>query len=308
MLTYRIVKLAGSLLSRLSQRMRRIMGRYLGDFFWLLVPKWRKEMAIGNIQASLAVERWQARAIARASTVRFGEMILDVFAFPRLTADNIRPLVRMEGREHLEQALRYDRGVILATAHTGNWELLGAALAFSGFPIIGVAQKQINAAMDRLINEYRTMTGMQIAYKTGVRDMIRCLGEGKIVGLLMDQNAGHDGVFVDFFGRKASTPIGPAALARLKDAPIVPVFITQRNDGTHVAIVHPIQWVEKTDQRDQDIFSALQRLTTLIEQHIRQHPEEWFWLHNRWKTRPPADKLPHLDLERMSAETGDTKP
>jgi KDO2-lipid IV(A) lauroyltransferase len=143
--------------------------------------------------------------------------------------------------------------------------------------------------MDRFINEYRTMAGMHVTYKTGVREMITMLGKGMIIGLLMDQDAGSNGIFVNFFGRLASTPQGSAALARLKNAPIVPAFITENSDGTHTAILHPIRWVDKTEDRDQDIWRTTNELTQIIENHIRKYPHEWFWLHDRWKTRPKQE-------------------
>ena len=88
---------------------------------------------------------------------------------------------------------------------------------------------------------------------------------------------------VEFFGRLASTPQGAAALARLKDTPIMPTFITENADGTHTLIVHPLVWVDKTGNREEDIFVTTQKLTKIIEQHVRKYPHEWFWLHNRWK-------------------------
>ena len=158
------------------------------------------------------------------------------------------------------------------------------------FPLVAVAKKQHNASMDQFINEYRTLAGMHVTYKTSVLEMVRLLSEGKIIGLLMDQDALSAGVFVDFFDRKASTPQGSAALARMKNAPIVPAFITANADGTHTAIIHPPVWAPKTSNRRQDIFETTQLLTKIVENHIKQHPEEWFWLHNRWKTKPPKDE------------------
>jgi len=198
--------------------------------------------------------------------------------------------VKIVGEEHIVEALSHGRGAILATAHSGNWELMGAALALNGYPIVGVAQRQTNRAMDRFINEYRTITGMHITYKTGIREMISLLGEGKIIGLIMDQDAKQQGIFIEFFGRLASTPSGTAALARMKDAPIMPTFITENADGTHTLIVHPLVWINKTADRDYDLQVTTQQLGRIIEQHIRTYPHEWFWLHNRWKTRPPAER------------------
>lgn len=285
---YHIVKCLSRLIGLLPATARRALGYLLGNLCWLLVPAKRRNMAVNNIGRALGVNRRQARAIAKASGVRLGPMFMEVLAMPQINKDNIGQFVTLSGQEHLAAALKMGRGAVLATAHSGNWELLGAALAMHGFPLVAVVQRQTNPAMDKFINEYRTRAGMHVTYKTGVREMIKLLGEGKIIGLLMDQDNHRDGVFVEFFSRPASTAQGAAALGRLNNAPIVPAFITANPDGTHTAIIHPPVMVEKTADRAEDVRVTTQRLTKIIEDHIRQHPEEWFWLHNRWKTPPPA--------------------
>lgn len=281
---YGAVTLLSRIACALPPKVRRWSGDLIGEVCWPLIPKKRREMAIGNIMVSLQLERAEAACIAKNSAVRFGRMFTEVLSFPCINKDNISLYVTLEGKEYLDEALSQGKGAVLATAHSGNWELLGAALALNGFPLVAVVQKQTNAAMDRFINDYRGLTGMHVTYKTGVRDMVRLLNEGNIIGLLMDQNAGRNGVFVDFFGRPASTPQGAAALARMNDVPIIPAFITETSPGVHTAIIKPAVRMHKTEKRDQDILAATQQLTAIIEQHIRQSPHEWFWLHNRWKT------------------------
>ena len=281
---YIFVKLISRFVCLLPFALRRWIGDVVGSACWLLVPGDRKKLAIENICLSLQLDEQEAKQIAKRSVTRFGRMFMEVLYFPRITPDNIRKYVTMEGEEHLREALQDGKGVVLATAHSGNWELLGAALAMCGFPLVAVVQRQTNAAMDRFINEYRTIAGMKIEYKTGVRDMVRLLHAGKIIGLLMDQDA-HHGVFVDFFGREASTPPGAAALSRLTDAPIVPAFISNSGDGAHRVTIYPAFSIETTPDREQDILHTTQKLTKIIEDHIRLYPQEWFWLHNRWKTR-----------------------
>ena len=287
---YYLVKIISGVVCSLPRALRHNLGMVLGRLCWPLVSAKRRKMTIDNISRGLGVTEEQAAAIAKASGIRFGPMFMEVLHMPRLNKDNINQYVTLRGSEHLEAALAMGRGAVLATAHSGNWELLGAALAMHGFPLVAVVQRQTNAAMDTFINEYRTKAGMHVTYKQGVREMVKLLGKGKIIGLLMDQDNHNHGVFVEFFGRMASTPQGAAALARLNNAPIVPAFITENPDGTHTAILHPPVLVTKTADRAEDIRSTTQHLTRIIEQHIRQHPQEWFWLHNRWKTAPPDSK------------------
>lgn len=283
-MAYYLVIFFSRLICFLPTAVRRFLGKGLGELCWLVVPTKRRKLAIDNLKRSLEIDEQAARKVAKKSVTRFGDMFLEVLCVPKYNPDNVSEYVELTGAENLAKALAYGRGAVLATAHTGNWELLGASLAMHGFPLVAVVQKQTNAAMDRFINEYRTMAGMHVTYKTGVLEMVRLLGQGKIIGLLMDQDAHEEGVFVDFFGRKASTPQGVAALARMKNAPIVPAFITQKPDGTHQAIIGEPVWVQKTKERDRDVHSTTQQLTTIIENHIRLYPHEWFWLHNRWKT------------------------
>ena len=280
---YRFVKILSAMINLLPQAVRYGIGRGLGIIFWYIIPAKRKKMAIENIKRGLAVDESQATLIAKRSTTRFGKMVIDVLYMPKLTRETIKKHVKLEGHEHLTEALSHGKGAIVATSHSGNWELFGVALAMHGFPLVSVAQKQTNSDMDHFINEIRTTAGMEMIYKTGVRDMVKLLGEGRVIGILMDQDAGKEGVMVEFFGRLASTPQGAAALGRLKDCPIVPIFITEKDDGTHIGTLQPPIWVEKTNDRTQDILVTTQKLTNIIEEHIRNHPHEWFWLHNRWK-------------------------
>ncbi|MCE5286583.1 MAG: lysophospholipid acyltransferase family protein [Pelosinus sp.] len=286
MLLYHFVKLLSRLVCLLPLKIRLSIGNVLGEFCWLLVPVRRKKLATENIMLSLHLDKQAAKHIAKKSATRFGRMFIEVLSFPLLNKGNIGNKATLIGLEHVREALGYGRGVVLAAAHSGNWELMANILALHDLPLVSVAQKQTNQAMDTFINEYRTMFGAQVTYKTGVRDMIRFLGEGKMIGLIMDQDAGDKGAFVDFFGRPASTATGAAALARLKDAPIVPIFITETSPGEHTIIMHEIVKPEKTLDRDADLLVVTEKLTKIIEDHIRSHPHEWFWLHNRWKHKP----------------------
>lgn len=282
-MAYYLMKILSRGLMVLPHSARRAIGNLIGAFTWLIVPPKRKRMALRNVMLSLGLEETEAKRIAKRSWTRFGRMITEVLIFPKMNRE-ISWYVRMEGREHLDRALEGGNGVVMATAHSGNWELLGAALALNGYPAVMVAQKQTNAQMDRLINEYRTVTGMHVTYKTGVREMMRLLGAGHIIGLAMDQDAGKDGVMLEFFGRKASCPQGPAFLARMKNAPILPVFITENDDGTHTMLIHAPLYVAATEDKHEGIRKMTEQLTGIIETHVRKYPEEWFWLHNRWKS------------------------
>jgi KDO2-lipid IV(A) lauroyltransferase len=287
---YRLVILFSRLICYIPLKYSRIFGKILCQILWLFVPLKRKRIAVDNVMQALSVDKKEAKRIAKASFVRFGPMFMEVFYMPRLVKEDVRRHVRIEGIENLEKARSLKRGIVTVTAHCGNWEVLGAAMAKYGFPVAAVVQRQSNAGMDRFINEYRTIAGMHVTYRTSVREMVRILDAQQVVALLIDQDSGKMGVFVEFFGRLASTAPGAAALARLKDAPILPAFTTyDKKEDIHVAIIHPPIMVEKTEDRDMDILNTTAQLTHIVEEHIRKYPEEWFWLHKRWKTRPPEE-------------------
>lgn len=286
---YQLMKILSSIVCRCPV-VGLVLGGLTGQLAYLAVNSRRRRTAEDNIRRSLAVDVATARHIFKRSMTRFGPMLMEVLSLPRLCRQGVNEVVHFSGEENLSNALAEGKGAVLVTAHTGNWELQGAALAQSGFPLAVVVQRQKNTAMDRFINEYRTMAGMHVIYKQQVLEMARALKKGQVLGLLMDQDAHADGVFVDFFGRPASTPAGAAVLARLTGAPIVPSFITSHGYWGHTVIIHPPLHVEKTADKDADIFRVTQRLTKIIEEHVRQYPEEWFWAHYRWKTRPPAER------------------
>ena len=281
---YYVMKMLSKLVCLLPYKIINYIGDIIGGLTWYLVPKKRKQMAKQNIMLALDKNEVTAEIIAKKSWTRFGAMIMEVLYFPKIKQD-INKYVEIQGREHLDEALKQGKGIVLATAHSSNWELLGGGLALNGYQIVGVAQKQTNGSMDKFINEYRRVIGMDIAYKNSVRDMVRFLGEKKIVGLLMDQDADKNGVIVNFFGRKASTPQGPAVLARMSGSPIVPMFITKRSDGLYKIIIHKHIDAQNTADKKNDILNDITNLTKIIENHIRIYPKEWFWLHNRWQVK-----------------------
>ena len=275
-------------------------GRALGNFAWLVVPKRRKVMARDNIMRCLGVDEAEAERIAKASTVRFGPMLMEVLRFPVLK-DTMKDYVTIEGGEHLKKGMEMGKGGVIATAHSGNWELMGGALSQAGFPIVGVAMKQKSAASDKFINEYRTLIGMHITYKTGVREMFKMLDEGWFIGLIMDQDTNvHDGIVLDFFGRPTNCVPGAASMSRFRGAPIFPGFMHREADGHHRLIIYPPIFTEKTKDKKADLAKTTQLLTKCIEEHVRRYPEEWFWLHDRWKS--VREEMPWINEETWQPE------
>ena len=255
---------------------------------WTLLPPKRKRLAVDNVRRCLNVDQAAAVNIARQSTVQLGALFTEVLAFPKLK-DSMASHVKIVGLEYMTDYInspeRNGRGAVIATSHNDNWELMGAAFAASGIELVGVAKKQRSAGADKFINELRTLVGMHITYRSGVREMYKMLDDGHFIGLIMDQDIGRDdGVVVKFFNRATNFAHGAASMSRFRKVPIFPAFMHREDDGTHTLEVFPPLYVERTKDKHADIFRMTQRLASLIEEHTRKYPAEWFWLHDRWKS------------------------
>ena len=285
MLSYWAVKLLSHFVCLLPHRAAMMIGAGLARLLWPFIPARRKRLAQTQIERCLHVSPAEAARIARESTLRFGPMLMEVLRFPVLRP-HIEDYVTITGAlDTMRVALAQGKGAIIATSHSGNWELMGGALALAGLPIVGVAKRQSAAGMDRFINEYRALVGMHVTYRSSVREMFRMIDQGWIIGLLSDQDPSRrDGVVVDFFEQKTNAFTGAAAIARRCEVPIFPVFMHRRADGHHELTIEEPLYVEKTDDRAADVLRVTQEVSAHIEVWIRRYPSEWFWLHDRWKS------------------------
>ena len=185
MIAYYIVKFFSWLMCVSPKFVRNGVAHFLGSVAVMATPEWRLKMAAANVQECLGVDEARARQIAEDSLHRFGRMIVEVMRFPLLKPDNIDKLVTVDGLEYLEKAYKEGKGVIMATGHFGNWELLGATVALHGYPMLSITRKQNNSQMDRFINEYREMVGQKVAYnrgKSGLLAISRMLKEKHLLG------------------------------------------------------------------------------------------------------------------------------
>lgn len=285
MLSYWAVKLLSHFVCLLPHRAAMMIGAGLARLLWPFIPARRKRLAQTQIERCLRVSPAEAARIARESTLRFGPMLMEVLRFPVLRR-HIEDYVTITGAlDTMRASLAQGKGAIIATSHSGNWELMGGALALAGLPIVGVAKRQSAAGMDRFINEYRALVGMHVTYRSSVREMFRMIDQGWIIGLLSDQDPSRrDGVVVDFFGQETNAFTGAAAIARRCEVPIFPVFMHRRADGHHELTIEEPLYVEKTDDRAADVLRVTQEISAHIEAWIRRYPSEWFWLHDRWKS------------------------
>ena len=287
---YTFMKCLSWIICHLPDGCCRSLGIFLGSFFWTFVPKKRTVLAQEQIlKCGITDDPNEAMAIAKASTLRFGPMIIEVLRYPVYTKETLDEKVSFVGREHLDALKESGDGAIIMASHAGNWELLGAVLAMNGYPLISVAQEQDSHSADKFINEYRAMMKQHVTYKTGIRDMVRLLRDGHYIGLLMDQDPGYTGIMVKFFGLDTLTADGPAKMSGIANYPIVPIFIREDRPYHHVVEVQPPLRPYTADhklskeEKERIMYETTQELNDRLEAHIRQYPEDWFWLHNRWK-------------------------
>ncbi len=279
------MKLLSKIVCLLPLKFCLALGRGLAALIWIFLPAKRKKIATENIRRCLNVPPAECNRIARESTIQWGSIFVEVLSFPKLK-DTMQSHVKVIGLEHLTRYKNSsERGAVIMTCHSDNWELMGGAFAQYGIPLVGVAKKQKSADADKFINEFRTLIGMHITYRSGVREMYKMLDEGHFIGLIMDQDVGRDdGVVVKFFNQATNFVTGAASMSRFRKIPIFPAFMHKNSDGTHTLEIFPPLQVEKTSDKHADIKAMTQRLATLIEEHIKKYPNEWFWLHDRWKS------------------------
>lgn len=286
MLGYYALKVLSWLLCHSPVFMRNLFAKALGSIAWLSTPAWRKTMAAANIKECLGLPEERAREIAEGSVRRFGRMIVEVLRFPKLTPENFRQTVKIEGEAYLDAAYKQGKGVIICSGHYGNWEMLGATFALMGYPILSIARKQNNTWMDKFINEYREMVGQKIVYNKGENSMLainRIIKDKNLLGVLYDQDTSAESLELLFFGKKTKTPFGAAVLSRLHGAPIVPAFLHNNDDGTLTAKIYPPLYAQKTKDRAHDLRLATEELMIIAEHEIIEAPSMWFWVHDRWK-------------------------
>jgi KDO2-lipid IV(A) lauroyltransferase len=234
----------------------------------------------------------ERETIIRGMIRQIGWMAGEFSQFPKYTAANISSIVTIDGAENFERAQRLGKGVLFLTGHMSAWELAPFAHALYGHPLHFLVRPVANLRLDALINRYRCLSGNRpIEKNRSARAILKVLIEGGTVGILADTNTSLDeGVFVDFFGTPASTTSGLARIALRTDAAVVPGFLAW--DGTQkkyrLQFAPAIELV-RTGDEDADVRENTALFTAVIEAYAGARPDQWLWVHKRWKTRPPGE-------------------
>jgi len=280
----RVLKLIGLFPRNLAQRIADLLGRILFS-----VVKKHRRIAINNLTYAFGHEKQpqEIKKIARQVFINLVMVVFEVGWSLRLKESQFAEHFKIDGFHHLKNAYKKGKGVLALTAHFGNWELLTVIAAMIKFPINIVVRPLDFKPLDHFIFNLRTRFGGKIIPKErSIHAIIRGLDQGEIVALLMDQNVDwYEGVFVDFMGHRACTSKGLALFALKTGAPVVPVFMVREKSGFRARFGSEIVTV-KTGDRQKDIETNTQEYNRVIENVIRLYPDQWFWVHQRWKTRP----------------------
>jgi Kdo2-lipid IVA lauroyltransferase/acyltransferase len=269
------------------------VGRRLGDLGYALASR-RRKLALANLARAFPDTALSARRrICRRSFQHLGVMAVELAGLLSRPLEATLRRIRIDGLEHLHSAMEEHGRALLLTGHLGNWELLPVACRLTSHRLSVVLRPLDAPWLDRLARRMRERSEVELIDKrAALRPVLRALAEGAMVGILLDQNASRrEGVFVPFFGYPASTSKSLAVLALRTRTPIVPAFIRREDSGRHrVVIGAPLALPASGGDVEAAIVTLTARCSEAIETAIRRAPEQWLWMHDRWRTRPPQER------------------
>jgi KDO2-lipid IV(A) lauroyltransferase len=291
-LEYAAVWLLLNSLGVLPRPMARALAVATARIIYALLPKLRKT---AEFNLRLAFPDWsdaQRRTTIRGMVRNLGWMAAEFARLPRYSKENIEQVVILDGHENFLAGQQRGKGVLYLTGHLGAWELSSYAHALYGYPLHYMARPLDNPRIDALINGYRCLSGNRPVFKNeSARALLKILRDAGTVGILADQNTmPQEGAFVDFFGTPACTTTGLARVALHTGAAVVPGYAYW--DGAirkyRLRFEPPVELV-RTGDTERDVFANTQKFTKVLQDIIRKHPEQWVWVHARWKTRPKGE-------------------
>jgi len=284
---YYLVRSVAWLLNRLPYSWALGCGRFLAWIIFYFIPI-RKKVTLQNI--SQCFPEWDRRQVRRTGWRCYRHFAMTFVEFIRMPQHGLKLLdtqVTFNDRELLQRAKDNGRGAICLSGHFGNWELLGAAIRQQGFPLSGIARRQRNRMVDELIQQVRHAMNLGVIdLGMAVRGVFRALRSNDFIAILADQDARRRGIFIDFFGRPSSTATGPAIFVLKSGSPLLFGVCVREKDGRQSIHFKNVEHSDLDGVTEENIRILTQRHATILEECIRQWPEQWFWMHRRWKTKP----------------------
>jgi Kdo2-lipid IVA lauroyltransferase/acyltransferase len=263
------------------------IGRRLGNMAFF-VNKKRRVIAYANLKAAFAKDKSpkELRSITKKVYVNLVQSFAEILSLTKVNKEYVNKYVEVVNMEQIENAGKSDRGTILLTAHFGDWELSSLVSAMKGFPITVLAREQKMKRLNELLNRLRESKGCKVVRKgISTKLILKELYKKNMVGILSDQDAGRNGIFVDFFGRPTSAHVGPFEIAKHTGSIILPNFIVREHGPFHKLYLE--EYIDMKEMKtDEDLKKGLQKYMSLLESRIREYPDQWLWLHKRWKSTP----------------------
>lgn len=291
-LRYAVLRGALALVAALPLAWAAALGRALGGVAFRVAGGERRK-ALRSLER--AFPDWspgEREDVARRSFVHLGQSVFELACVAQIDR-KVDALIEWPeaDRKALEAALARGRGVVFVSGHVGNWELLARRVALAGFPTQSIAKETTDPRTTALVERFRASAGVKSIWRGqdgAARQMLRALKNGEILGLVIDQDTRVQSVFVPFFGVLASTPRAPADLVLRTGAALMVGFCQRKNDGRYLLTMRELP-VEPSPDRERDAVAITERLSREIERAIRCAPEQWVWMHQRWKTRPEGE-------------------
>lgn len=265
------------------------LGRRLGDLGFAVLGR-RRHLALDNLRRAFPeLPPAVVRRLGRRSYQHLGQLFVELCWLLAHPLERFLERVTVEGLDHLTSVMATSGRALILSAHLGNWELLTAASRLADYRLAVVVRPLDASWLNTLAERLRRRAGVELIDKRrALRPVLDALARGRMVGILLDQNASRrEGVFVPFFGRPASTSRAMAVLALRTGTPVVPIFVRREHAGRHRVVVHP-PLMPMAKGGDGAVVELTARCTAVIEAAIRETPEQWLWMHSRWRTRPVA--------------------
>ncbi len=265
---------------------------FTGWLAWHILPKERRKV-IQHLEIAFGAPKTftEFNRIGRSVFQNLGKTVIDTLRIPKLSKQDLNALIsESHVFDKIEIALKNGRGLICATGHIGNWELIPVFIASRGYEGGVIGRRIYYEPFNRVLEKIREGAGAKVFYRDeSPKPILAALKKNQIVGVLPDQDVDSlEGIFVPFFGRLAYTPSAPAKLSIASGAPILPLFMI-RAGGRYKLFCDEIIWPEAAPDKEAAVLKITQRVSDVIESYVRRYPEQWVWMHRRWRSRPKEE-------------------
>ena len=277
-------------------RFARMSAGFLGFLIGIMFGI-RKRVALDNLRRAYPDKSDQeVKRIYIGCWRHFLKVGAEMARLPRMNKRFIDRWIDLEQQIVIADALKRGNGVIVVSGHYGNWEWMGGGMSYIGFPVTYVVTSQTNRLVEDWMNRMRESVGIQIVHRSNaVRGVLTAIKQNRAIAILCDQDAAETGAFVPFFGQPASTPRGPAVFHLKTSVPIVFGAAHRDEKGIIRVLFEEMKFTGLTGDREKDEFQIMSQITSRLEEEVRKHPEQWLWLHRRWKSSSPVNYTETVD-------------